>query len=486
MNVIEAITDPAIIGDTLSIAQCCLLRALYGLPLDDEQIEIFRMATGLDDYAPREFREATLICGRRSGKSSRIGANVAIYEACFREHHFANGEQGHVILIAATKRQASIAYSYIVGRLENSPVLSRMLVGAPLRDEVALSNGVTIGVHVCNFRSIRGLSIVAAIADEVAFWQDDTSGSNPAAEILRAVRPGMANFPTAKLLKISSPFAKVGVVWEDYKNRAEHPEMLVWRLGTRLMNPTLDPAFLDAEEARDPESFAREYNAQFFESASTFLSADAIEACVVRGRYELPRKAANSYVAALDAAFRGDFFAFTIVHGDGDKVVQDFVRSWRGSKSHPVNLSEVLAEIVGTLRNYGTSKIFGDQFASEPIRQALAAQGVQFEQAVTLGSRAVALWNSLRTLIASTKIELLDDETTIAELKKLELVVTSGGNQRVEASQGHDDRAVVLALASHQSVANPAREPWVEVLDTRGPSSGFPDTGPERWWTRVN
>ena len=78
---------------------------------------------------------------------------------------------------------------------------------------------------------------------------------------------------------------------------------------------------------------------------------------------------------------------------------------------------------------------------------------MEFVQATTLGTRAAPIWSTLRTLVTSREMELLDDPQTVAELKRLELIVTSGGNQRVEASTGHDDRAVVLALASHQAVA---------------------------------
>lgn len=480
MNIIEAVLDPVIIGDTLSVAQETGLRALYGLDLNDAQLEIFRLATGLEFYSPREVREATYICGRRSGKSSRLGSNIALFEGCFRDHELDLGERGHVVVISPTKKQSGIVFEYMLSRLENSPTLRGMIDGEPRRDEVDLVNGITLSVWPCNYRSVRGISIVCCIADEVAFWTDDASGANPAAEVLAAVRPGMATFPKAKLVKISSPFAKAGVVWEDWKSRATRPEMLVWKLGTRQMNSSLDSQFLIDEEQRDPESFQREYGAEFYESASTFLSVDAIENCIRCDRFELPPQNGLFYVAALDAAFRSDNFAFGIVHSAGEKVFQDFGRSWCGSRSKPISLAAVLEEICETLRRYGISRIHGDQFCSEPIRQALAGRGVEFLQSTTLGARATQVWNSLRTLIASAKIELLDDPATISELKRLELVVTAGGNSRVEASAGHDDRAVALALASHIAVAQPRREPWSEFLRFSAPDGHHSES-----WQRI-
>ena len=272
----------------MSAAQTAYIRALYGLPLSPIKLAIYSLATGNAEYFPREYRESTAICGRRSGKSSKIAANVAVYEACFRTHALAPGEKGWVVVLAATRRQAAVCFDYIRARIEGSPTLRQMLAGDPRADELDLTNAISIGVWACNFRRIRGLSIVCAICDEMAFWHDDLTNANPASEVLRAVRPGMANLPQAKLIKISSPFAKQGVVWEDWRDREKHPEMLVWKLDTRTMNPSLDAAFLDEEERGDPESYAREYGSIFYESASAFLSADAVEAAIQRGRYELP------------------------------------------------------------------------------------------------------------------------------------------------------------------------------------------------------
>ena len=465
LDIVQALREPRLIGDSISIAQEAALRALYGLPMSETQESIFVRATGRESYQPREYRESSFIVGRRGGKSSKLAANIAVYEACFRKYDLAQGEQGYVVALSPTKKQSAVVFRYVLARLSNSPTLRRMIKGEPMKDEVSLTNGVTIGVWPCNFRSVRGISIVCAICDEIAFWSDDISGSNPSPEVLRALRPAMANFPNAKLVKISSPFAKSGIVWEDWRDRDKHPETLVWKLDSATMNPKLDRDFLAQEEQRDPEFYAREYGAEFYESATSLISAEAIECCIVRDRFELLPAAEHSYTAALDAAFRGDNFAFCVVHREDEKVVQDFLCTWRGSKARPVNLSETLSQIAETLNRFGISTVFGDQFCSEPIRQSLRTMGIDFEQVKTLGTGGAPIWTSLRTLITSGRIELLDDSATLSELKKLELVVTSGGNQRVEAATGHDDRAVALALASHEAVSQPSRrEPWCEAL----------------------
>ena len=66
------------------------------------------------------------------------------------------------------------------------------------------------------------------------------------------------------------------------------------------MNPTLDAKFLEAERKRDPEFFAREYLAEFWESASQFLPAEMVDAAIVPDRYELVPHPDIAYTAARE------------------------------------------------------------------------------------------------------------------------------------------------------------------------------------------
>ena len=85
---------------------------------------------------------------------------------------------------------------------------------------------MVIAVYPCSYRAPRGITVLCGIADEVAFWRDENS-SNSDVEIIRTMRRGMANVPDAKLVKISTPYAKAGVLWDDFRRRHELPEVLV-------------------------------------------------------------------------------------------------------------------------------------------------------------------------------------------------------------------------------------------------------------------
>jgi hypothetical protein len=109
-------------------------------------------------------------------------------------------------------------------------------------DEIELNNGVIIMVKTSDFRAIRGLTVAAAILDEVAFW--DSEGISPDHEVLTALRPATSTIPGAKIIAISTPYSQSGSLYEAYKEHygKDDEHTLVWVAESRSMNPTLDQA----------------------------------------------------------------------------------------------------------------------------------------------------------------------------------------------------------------------------------------------------
>lgn len=198
-------------------AWLAFLRSLFGLPMGDEDLAVFTRQTGRSSAPAEQRREAWLVVVRRGGKS-RIAALVAVFVGCFREygHVIAPGERGVVMLLAADHAQARVLLRYVNGMLDSSPLLSSM-VEERLKESVRLTNGIDIEVHASSFRSVRGYSIVAAIADEIAFWRDETT-ANPDVEVLNAIRTGLATTPDFLLLAISSPYSRRGALWGAFKD----------------------------------------------------------------------------------------------------------------------------------------------------------------------------------------------------------------------------------------------------------------------------
>ena len=93
--------------------------------------------------------------------------------------------------------------------------LMKQLILSRTAEKLTLTTGITLAVRGGNFRRVRGMTCVAVLADECAFWMSDDS-ANPDVEILNAVRPALATIQ-GPLIAISSPYARRGALWETYK-----------------------------------------------------------------------------------------------------------------------------------------------------------------------------------------------------------------------------------------------------------------------------
>jgi phage terminase large subunit-like protein len=197
MTILEAIRDPALFGPWFKdretwAAWRVFLTALFALPIEDEVL--YSSCTGGRVLPTQQAREAYLIVGRRGGKSF-IAALVGIFLAAFRTYRLAPGESGIVMLLAADRQQAKVLFRYARAFVEGVPMLREMIENVTA-GSIELSNGIRIEVHTASYRSVRGYTIVACLADEIAFWRSDES-ANPDTEILAALRPAMATVPNA-------------------------------------------------------------------------------------------------------------------------------------------------------------------------------------------------------------------------------------------------------------------------------------------------
>jgi hypothetical protein len=380
--------------------------------------------------------------------------------------------------LAVSIDQASIVWRAILETLRASPMLRGLLPMIPRRGKLSLKNANDVIVQKCDLRSVRGLAIPLCVAEETNFWRSEADVTvNPAEEILAAVRPSLLQFPKGRLLMISSPWSKSGPLYAAYVERLESRDPLCMKMTTMMGNPTIPVELLELERQRDPEKFEREVMAERVDAISALLPSEPLEHCVVKDRYDNPPKPGMNYIAGLDAAFRSDAFGFGLSHAEGEKVVVDLVRSWKPSPKKPVNLKATMEEIVEICRHYNCTRAYSDQVANEVIKQHLAAAGIIVEQVRTLGRRASGIYSTLRAKCLAGQLEFPDNSGLLGQLRRLEIVRSSGGGERCEASSGHDDVAIAAALSIRQCVTQPASEPWSLVLTLGASVRTIKDTG---------
>jgi hypothetical protein len=443
MNIIEFISDPELVNDqSLSTAQRMSLKAVYGLELTPEEMIVYQQTTGLSQYAFKEWPEITFILGRRSGKSDKLASNIAIYEAVARNHRLSVGETGVVMVVASElKRQAKIVHNYILGKLQGSKILRRM-IDRTTTDEITLKNGISIQVYPCNVARIRGASLVCFVGDECAFWKSE--GKNVDKDVLDGARPGLS-FEHSKMVKISSPYAMRGEIYQDYKQYWGKPnsEVLVFRGDTLLYNPTYSKKKLEAAKRKDPVAYECEYMANFRTDLSAMYDPAVIDAAINYDRpMELPfRSSVGGYRAFVDVAGGGgrDSYAIAIGHKENDRMIVDVIRS-RPPKFNPEEVTGQYAEL---LKSYGVTTVTGDKFSGDFALNIFAKYGVTYERAEKPKSE---LYLEVEGAFNTGRIDLPNRETVLSQFKSLVRKTRSGGRDSVDTDSGQpEDEANVCA-----------------------------------------
>jgi hypothetical protein len=194
-SIIDTLDDPALFqpwfpGPSWN-AWRVILKAAFCIPLDQEELVTFRELAGDRPPPERQVRELWVIAGRRAGKDS-IASVIAAHIATFFGHadRLRPGERALVLNLATDRDQAKICLNYVRSFFTDIPMLSA-LIQRETSGGFELANSVDIAIATNNFRAVRGRAVLAAILDEVAFYQSDTSTS-PDTETYRALTPGLA------------------------------------------------------------------------------------------------------------------------------------------------------------------------------------------------------------------------------------------------------------------------------------------------------
>jgi hypothetical protein len=436
-----------------------LLLASQGEELTDSELEHFKRLTGRDTAPTERVEEALIIAGRRAGKSSGVAA-LAVYAAalCDYSDRLQAGERGVVLITAENTKQARVILGYICGVFEGNAAL-RSLITNRTSSSLSLSNSIDVEVRACDFRSLRGLTLVMAICDEIAFWRDDSGGSsNPDTEVIESIRPGLAT-ASGQLVAITSPYSRKGYAYTTFARhhgKDGDPKILVAKGATRDFNSTISQATIDRAYERDPQVAASEWGGEFRSDLEQFVRREVVAACTIANRFELPRAAGVRYHGFTDpSGGSADSFTLAIGHAEKETVVIDAVRERRP----PFSPSDVVAEYAALLKSYGISRIEGDAYAGQWPRAEFRKHSIQYEPC---GKPKSSLYLELLPQLNAGRVELLDHPRMASQLIALERRTSRSGKDSVDHPAGagaRDDliNAVAGCVAMAGSEAANAR-----------------------------
>jgi hypothetical protein len=409
-----------------------------------EEYDIFYECTQLEEPPEQRPGAVWMPIGRRGGKS-RVLAAIAVYLACCYDwsHYLDPGELGVVPVLSADRRQARIIMGYVKAFLEHPRLKDR--VAAENAESILLEGNILIEVVTASYKAVRGRTVLTALCDEIAFWHSDESSANPDKEIIAALEPAMATIPNALLLGASSPYARRGVLWENfdrYFGKLEGP--LVWKAPTWVMHPALEREgeFIQGKYDEDPIAAAAEYGAEFRTDVDVVFSREAIEACIMQGVTEVPPQMGVKYYAFVDpSGGSSDSMSLAIGHIDPatKRGVQDLIRERRP----PFSPESVVDEFSNTMREYHITRVTGDHYAGEWPRERFKMRGITYDVSKV---RKSDIYLSFVPIVNAARCEMIDESRQKYQLLSLERRIARGGHESVDHPRGgHDDCANVVA-----------------------------------------
>jgi len=343
-DIIEFIEEPWGLAMPLFPVQKVILKAHYGLELDDKTT--FRISDwrrqdwknftekGYMKYlfeegrssvsevvAGEDRREMILSIGRRSGKTT-ISACIAAYETyklISKEdpqayYGLPNSNMIQLISVATDKDQAGLLYQEVSGHFRNCAFFAPWAANNTMsyarfqtpkdveRHGVFADNPnakatIKVTFRSCIAKGLRGAGNIVVILDEVAHFTD--AGQSSADAVYNAVVPSTSAYSAkdpkdrrvatgpveARVILISSPLGRQGLFYKLFQmgmgGGSVSKNMLCIQAPTWEVNPTIPAEEFEKHYLKDTAVFLTEYGGEFTDRTRGWLERpEDLAACI--------------------------------------------------------------------------------------------------------------------------------------------------------------------------------------------------------------
>lgn len=204
------------------------------------------------------------------------------------------------------------------------------------------------------------------------------------------------------------------------------------------MNPTVPQSLIDAALERDRAKNMAEFMAEFRTDVESFVSLEAVMACVDSGVYERPYSEQFTYFAFTDPSggSTGELassFTLAIGHIEEGQRVVDLTRQVKP----PFSPEAVVHEYADIMHRYRIKRVYGDRYAGEWPREQFRKQGITYE--LCPNPKGV-LYQSFLPMLNSGQVRMIDNSHLVNETINLERKTGRSGKDAIgPADRGHDD-----------------------------------------------
>lgn len=341
-----------------------------------------------------------------------------------------------VMVVSPTDSQVKKVYKQILLMLEPMMFFIKSYKIQSGDSEIIFKNDSTILFRsALSDNTLRGYSNTHLILDECAFIKEETWNTILAPTL--TVRG-------KKVLFCSTPKGNNFFARLYHKGLDMLKEYKSFKL-TYHNNPFANLKFIkEQEEILPDEVFRQEYLGEFIDSAGCFRNINDI--CVLKPTQPQPNE---QYYIGVDIAFKGDYTVAICLNSKNEMV--DYIRF---NNTEIVSLTTKLKDF---FNKWKAKKILIESNNQGlPVIQTLRSQGVQnINEFATTGVSKPLMINQLIAAVGKKEIKLINEEIIKSEFNAFVATLTKTGNVKYEASYGHDD--IVMAVAITLECASKAK-----------------------------
>jgi len=386
-----------------------------------------------DQYAIATHPAKTKILsmGRRWGKTVLGGALVGI---TLQQH-------GRVAWIAPTYKNTRPMWRWLLMATAADAKAKRLTVHKSDRT-ITTRRGGFLGMYSGeNIDSIRGEAFHLVVLDEAARLPEDAWTD--------AIMPTLADLDGDAVL-ISTPKGKNWFFTQWIQGQEGRDDVKSWVAPTCANPmPTIQRAFERVRGLVSERTFKQEWLAEFIDDGSVFRN---ILESATAPRQDRPQGGAT-YVAGVDWALSTDFTVLTVIDATNRRVA--FIDRFNG-----VDYSLQRQRIAAACERFHVAAVIAEENAmGKPNNDELRRMGLPVRDFTTTNASKAELVESLAAAFEQGNIQIIHDQTLIAELQAFGAERLPGGMTRYSApSGGHDDMVISLALAWYAAM-KPRRQP---------------------------
>lgn len=330
----------------------------------------------------------------------------------------------------AAYQVACEAHEYDWGRDSDGVVVKAL--------EVEFPGGSRITALPANPDTARGYSRNVYL-DEFAFHADSRSIWKAVFPIVsRGFKCWITSTPNGKANKFFDLATSTDGTWEIHRCDIHRAAAEGYPVDVEALRAGL----------RDEDAWAQEYELQWLDEASAWLSYDLIAACESDGAGDPAQGTGGQTFIGVDIGIRGDLWVAWVLERVGDVLWTRELRTLRRATfaAHDAALDELV-------RRYHPLRIAMDQtgLGEKPVEDARRRYGARVEGVLFTQSAKQALATLIKDAFEDRRVRIpLGDPELRADLHKVQRVTTATGAPRFMAERdgaGHADRFWALALA---------------------------------------